>query len=146
MGFISYKCVSPDVRPSVQLYAGGGFLSPSFFLVSLTGTTLFSQKRGNRGPNHPIAYMIFKCSSSQDSLLVQVNKWFIQLCNSQIQTGMYYNRVAPWHRRNVKRSQPDYTCLSCNMVAWYHIIIIGWIKKSEGKKGVQYRKGKCLFP
>lgn len=70
--------MSLAVRPPALCWRG--FLFPSSFLVALTGTTLFSRKRGSFRPNRASADM--ECRSSQGSLLVQVNKWFIQLCNS----------------------------------------------------------------
>lgn len=57
----------------------------------------FSPKRGSCGPDRPAVYMIFKCSSSQDSLLGEVNKWFMQLCSSQTQTAVLQScGSVPW--------------------------------------------------
>lgn len=63
-------------------------LAEDFPGVSDWDQALLLARRGSCGPAHPAVYRILKCSSSQASLLGEVNKWFIQLCSSQTQTDM----------------------------------------------------------
>lgn len=91
--------------------------------------------------------MIFKCSSSQDSLLGEVNKWFMQLCSSQTQTAVLQSAAIVWLRAlgGMSGEGQDYTHCSLDVVAWYPSLPLDGYRV-RGEKGGQYRKEKRFFP